>query len=64
LCNLCAACVKTCPFDALTTNESHLERDWERCLGCGVCVDQCPIGALSLARDERKGIPLDVRQMV
>jgi hypothetical protein len=27
-------------------------------------VDQCPAGALSLARDERKGIPLDVRQMV
>ncbi|MGD1158598.1 MAG: 4Fe-4S binding protein [Terriglobia bacterium] len=35
-----------------------------RCMGCGVCVDQCPTGALSLARDEQKGIPLDVRQLV
>lgn len=64
LCNLCAACVEVCPFGALTANASCLERNWDLCMGCGVCVDQCPPGALSLARDEQKGIPLDVRQLV
>jgi hypothetical protein len=26
-----------------------------------VCIGQCPNEAMSLVRDERKGIPLDVR---
>lgn len=30
-------------------------------MGCGVCVRQCPNEAMSLVRDERKDIPLDVR---
>ncbi len=64
LCNLCGACVDACPFEAFAATDSRLERNWDPCMGCGVCVDQCPVGALSLARDERKGIPLDVRQMV
>jgi hypothetical protein len=29
-------------------------------MGCGVCAGQCPSQAVSLARDECKGIPLDV----
>ena len=32
-------------------------------MGCGVCVSQCPNDALSLTRDERKGIPLDVKAL-
>jgi hypothetical protein len=27
----------------------------------GVCVQRCPNDAMELARDERKGAPLDVR---
>jgi len=30
-------------------------------MGCGVCIDVCPSHARSLVRDERKGVPLDVR---
>ena len=30
-------------------------------MGCGVCASQCPVEGLSLVRDERKGVPLDVR---
>ena len=37
--------------------------DWQKCMGCGVCVSKCPNQALSLVRDERKGIPLDVRML-
>jgi ferredoxin len=35
--------------------------DWEKCMGCGVCEGQCETGAITLVRDARKGIPLDVR---
>jgi ferredoxin len=64
LCDLCGACVDVCPFDALSTSEWGLERSWESCMGCGVCVEICPPQAMSLVRDEKKGIPLDVRTMV
>jgi Pyruvate/2-oxoacid:ferredoxin oxidoreductase delta subunit len=32
-------------------------------MGCGVCEAQCPNDALELVRDERKGVPLDVRAL-
>ena len=63
LCNACGVCADACPFDALKLNGSAI-LDWGKCMGCGVCVDQCVMEAISLARDERKGIPLDVRQLV
>ena len=49
-------------FAAMTMNGSVVV-NWEKCMGCGVCVGQCTHGALTLARDERKGIPLDVRSL-
>ena len=61
LCNQCGACVDPCPFNALSTNDSGVERSWEKCMGCGVCVEKCPTQAMSLVRDEKKGLPLDVR---
>jgi ferredoxin len=32
-------------------------------MGCGVCEGKCEIEAISLALDERKGVPLDVREI-
>ena len=61
LCNQCGACVDACPFNALSTNDAGVERSWEKCMGCGVCVEKCPTQAMALVRDEKKGIPLDVR---
>ena len=59
-CTACIICQKACPFAAIEMN-GNAQVKWEACMGCGVCVGQCPSGALSLVRDERKGIPLDVR---
>ncbi len=62
LCTYCDICVNACPFDALIDGDVPTV-NWEKCMGCGVCVGQCAPGAITLIRDERKGIPLDVRLM-
>jgi len=59
-CANCETCVEACPFEAISSN-GVTEIIYEKCMGCGVCVDLCPSEAISFARDERKGIPLDVR---
>lgn len=60
LCVACGTCEDACPFGAIHVDETAVV-NWETCMGCGVCVVQCPDEALSLVRDERKGLPLDVR---
>lgn len=61
-CTACGTCVDSCAFWALSLN-GMCQVNWEKCMGCGVCVGQCSIGAMSLVRDEKKGIPLDVRAL-
>jgi len=60
LCGACGTCEDTCPFGAVQVN-GLAAVNWETCMGCGVCAGQCPNQAIGLARDERKGNPLDVR---
>ena len=60
LCTSCGVCVKACPFGALSINGGAIV-SWEKCMGCGVCTGQCPTKAIALIRDERKGVPMDVR---
>ncbi|NVN92994.1 MAG: 4Fe-4S binding protein [Desulfuromonadales bacterium] len=62
-CTGCGACTRSCPFNA-SVSDGVAMVDWEKCLGCGVCEAQCPNGARMLVRDERKGVPLDVRFLV
>lgn len=61
-CTACGACASACPFDAISMNEGAV-LDFSRCRGCGVCVSACGGGAIELVRDDRKGIPLDVRNV-
>jgi ferredoxin len=58
----CGDCETACPFDAIHV-PYRAEVTWESCMGCGVCEGQCATGAVTLVRDERKGIPLDVRAL-
>jgi len=61
LCAACGTCVNVCPFHANALKADGIALDWQKCMGCGICVDACPNHARSLIRDERKGVPLDVR---
>lgn len=63
-CAGCGACLGSCQFGAIDLAGGRSRVDWDACMGCGVCVDKCAQGALSLARDERKGIPLDMRALL
>jgi len=63
LCAACSTCEDACPFSAVKV-DTTAEVNWEACMGCGVCVGQCPNEAMLLVRDERKGVPLDVRLVV
>lgn len=47
----CAACVETCPTDALCITEDKLQLDLGRCIFCAECSAACPSGAISLTRD-------------
>ena len=64
LCTACGNCVDACPFDASSIREESSVVEWEKCMGCGVCVGQCSNQARVLMRDQRKGMPLDVRLLV
>ena len=53
-----AACVKVCPVNALSRNESTgaIVVDADRCIGCGLCSIACPFGHVS--HDRMGGIAL------
>lgn len=61
-CTGCGSCGRSCVFEAIVVDE-HARVDRDKCMGCGLCVDRCPQDAISLVRDSRKGIPLDVHAL-
>ena len=63
VCTACKICEDACPFGAIEVNDTAVI-NWDACMGCGVCKGQCPSGAMLLVRDEKKGIPLDVRLLI
>lgn len=60
----CGECIDACQFGALDLYGGRSRVDWDACMGCGVCVDKCSQGALALVRDERKGTPLEMRNLL
>jgi len=59
-CDLCGACEKVCPFEAISVREEKLNYDRKACKGCELCVEACPRHALSLYQDPEKLLPLDI----
>ena len=45
-CIACEACVRVCPFDAISMERNLAVLDHERCLVCGLCVPRCPTQAI------------------
>jgi dihydroorotate dehydrogenase subfamily 1 len=46
LCNGCALCETSCPFDAIHVRDGKADLDEECCTLCGLCVTRCRPGAL------------------
>jgi len=60
LCMGCGDCNETCQFGALAVVEGINTVDHDKCMGCGVCVNKCVYNAMFLRRDESKGEPLEI----
>ena len=43
----CAACIDTCPVEALTMVDDKAVVDEEKCVDCGACIEACPVEAIS-----------------
>ncbi|MCD6116928.1 FAD-binding protein [bacterium] len=44
----CGACVKVCPYGAITMEDKLAEIDVAKCTLCGACVEVCPVDAIEI----------------
>jgi len=49
-CVVCGACVKSCPFGAISLEENTAVIDETKCVLCGACVDSCKFDAIVLRK--------------
>jgi ferredoxin len=73
-CKACGLCVKRCPMEALSLQESPQAKNKkgkastlaaDLCIGCGVCAYKCPTGSLALVgRGAETTPPQDPRDYV
>ena len=45
----CAACVATCPAEAIKELDGVCEIEAAKCTDCGACADSCPTEAIAPA---------------
>lgn len=41
-CIKCSRCIKFCPENALSMQDSRVCIDYSRCISCGLCIEECP----------------------
>ncbi len=63
-CKACKTCERYCQFDAVVFENGTKSIIPDQCLGCGVCVPKCPQKALTLERDETRGVPLELSELM
>ncbi len=59
-CDCPNACVKMCPFGAISEQNGLPVIDDNLCMGCGVCADICTKKAIVMETAPDKGIPFDM----
>lgn len=55
-CGLCALCLNSCPYNAITIGAEKINIDKFKCKGCGTCVSICPTNALEMNIDTSQKI--------
>ncbi|MGD8849232.1 MAG: 4Fe-4S binding protein [Anaerolineales bacterium] len=63
-CISCGTCEDICPFEAIRYEGQIPQIQFENCMGCGVCVRHCPEGAMKLVLEPRKGVPLEMDDLL
>jgi ferredoxin len=62
-CRSCGVCEKACLFAAITKNGT-MNVDPSICMGCGICANQCRFDAIHMVRDQARGEPLEIRELI
>lgn len=50
-CITCQACVRACPYEAITMDGNLPVIDYAKCRACGLCVDACKPGCIVVERE-------------
>ena len=48
----CKACIKACPYEAISMEGKLAVIDYDKCTLCGACVDSCKFDAIILRKEE------------
>jgi ferredoxin len=63
-CEGCGQCAGRCQFGAIELSGGKARVSWDACMGCGTCMGGCEHGAARLVRDEAKGEPLVISELM